>query len=112
MARSVVKISGHIIDSLILPKILDLIIALGGEFEILQVQIGHRRSDRSYALLQVEASTPELLEQILAKIKEHGDLPVETKEHSAALQPAPSDGIFPDHFYATTNLITWVRVRD
>ena len=33
MAQSVVEISGHIIDSLILPKVLDLIINLGGEFE-------------------------------------------------------------------------------
>ena len=33
MARSIVEISGHIIDSLILPKILDLIISLGAEFE-------------------------------------------------------------------------------
>jgi lysine-ketoglutarate reductase/saccharopine dehydrogenase-like protein (TIGR00300 family) len=112
MARSVVQISGHIIDSLILPKILDLIIALGGEFEILQVQIGHRRSDRSYALIQVEASTPELLEHVLAKIKEHGALPVEAEKESAELQPAPADGVFPDHFYATTNLKTWVRVND
>ena len=42
MARSIVEISGHIIDSLILPKILDLIVNLGAEFEILDIQIGHR----------------------------------------------------------------------
>ena len=49
MARSIVEISGHIIDSLILPKILDLIVNLGAEFEILDIQIGHRRADRSHA---------------------------------------------------------------
>ena len=112
MARSVVQVSGHIIDSLILPKVLDLIINLGAEFEILNIQIGQRRADRSQARIQVDAATPELLERVLAKIKEHGALPVEGEEQSVDLQPAPADGIFPDQFYATTNLQTWVRVRD
>ena len=112
MARTIVQVSGHIIDSLILPKILDLIITLGGEFEILEVQIGHRRSDRSYARIQVDAATPALLETVLAKIKEHGAVPAETKDESARLKFAPADGVFPDQFYATTNLITWVRVND
>ncbi len=112
MARSTVQISGHIIDSLILPKVLDLIVNLGAEFEILEIQIGHRRADRSHARIQVDASTAELLERVLAKIKEHGALPVEGEEEPVELQPAPADGIFPDRFYATTNLPTWVRVRD
>jgi lysine-ketoglutarate reductase/saccharopine dehydrogenase-like protein (TIGR00300 family) len=112
MPHSVVQISGHIIDSLILPKILDLIISLGAEFEILEIQIGHRRSDRSHARIQVEAPTSALLESVLAKIKEHGALPVEESEENVELQPAPADGIFPDHFYATTNLATWVRVNN
>ena len=111
MARSIVEISGHIVDSLILPKVLDLIINLGAEFEILEIQIGHRRSDRSYARIQVEALTLDLLELVLAKIKEHGALPVEEDEEAAHLEPAPEDGVFPDHFYATTNLTTWVRVN-
>ena len=111
MSRTVVQVSGHIIDSLILPKVLDLIINLGAEFEILEIRIGHRRSDRSYARIQVEASSPALLDQVLAKIREHGALPVAEEDESADIQPAPADGIFPDHFYATTNLATWVRVK-
>src|ERR1043166_9843434 len=109
MARSTVEISGHIIDSLLLPKILDLIITLGAEFEILEIQIGHRRADRSYAQVQIEAPTPAILERVLAKIKEHGALPIDTEEETVELQPAPVDGVFPDHFYATTNLMTWIR---
>lgn len=110
MPRSVVQISGHIIDSLILPKVLDLVIGLGAEFEILDVHIGKRRSDRSSARIQVEAANAALLEHVLAKIKEHGALPVQ-EEEDARLEPAPADGVFPDHFYATTNLATWVRVN-
>jgi lysine-ketoglutarate reductase/saccharopine dehydrogenase-like protein (TIGR00300 family) len=112
MPRSIVQISGHIIDSLILPKVLDLIINLGAEFEILEVQIGHRRADRSNAKIQIEASSQTLLETVLAKVKEHGALPVDEEGEVAELEPAPQDGIFPDHFYATTNLTTRVRVRE
>ena len=111
MARSIVEISGHIIDSLILPKVLDLIISLGAEFEILEVQIGQRRSDRSYARIQIETGTPALLDRVVAKLKEHGALPVEEYAGAAQLEPAPANGVFPDHFYSTTNLATWVLVN-
>ena len=108
MAQTVVQISGHIIDSLILPKVLDLIVSLGAEFEILDIQIGHRRSDRSHARIKVEASSPDLLNTVLAKIREHGALPEQVEEELLQLEAAPLDGVFPEQFYATTNLETWV----
>ena len=109
MAHNVVQISGHIIDSLILPKVLDLIISLGADFEILDIQIGHRRSDRSHARIKVEASSQDLLDTVLAKIREHGALPEHLEEESVQIEAAPLDGVFPECFYATTNLETWVR---
>jgi lysine-ketoglutarate reductase/saccharopine dehydrogenase-like protein (TIGR00300 family) len=112
MVRSIVEISGHIIDSLILPKVLDLIVNLGAEFEILKIQVGHRRADRSFARIQIGAATPNELERVLAKIKEHGALPVETEHDSVELRAAPMAGVFPDGFYSTTNLPTAVRVND
>jgi lysine-ketoglutarate reductase/saccharopine dehydrogenase-like protein (TIGR00300 family) len=112
MPRTVVRVSGHIIDSLILPKILDLIINLGAEFEILDMEVGHRRTDRSQARIQIEASTTELLERVLSKVREHGAIPSDEEEEAVQLELAPQDGIFPDNFYATTNLPTRVRVHE
>ncbi len=111
MAHSVVELSGHIIDSLILPKVLDLIINLGGEFEILEIEVGHRRTDRSSARIKVETLSDEALERILASIREHGALPLDEREESVQIETAPRDGIFPDGFYATTNLPTMVRLN-
>lgn len=111
MPRSVVQLSGHIIDSLILPKVLDLIINLGGEFEILEIDIGQRRADRSRARVSVEAPSAEALERILVRIKEHGALPLDEEAESVRLDPAPDDGIFPRHFYSSTNLPTLVRLQ-
>jgi hypothetical protein len=112
MVNSIVELSGHIVDSLILPKVLDLIITLGGEFEILEVQVGHRRTDRSYAKISIEGRNRKVLDHILARIKEHGALPVEERNEPVELAPAPMDGVFPENFYATTNLLTQVRFND
>ncbi len=63
-----VEIVGHIIDSLILPKVLDEIMGLGGRFEIREIRVGQRRNDPSYAQLRVIGGTPEHLERLLAAI--------------------------------------------
>src|SRR5262249_23656277 len=96
----------HIIDSLILPKILDVITAGGGAFRIKNITIGQSRKDASYALLEVRADQPALLAEILAQIADHGAVP--TALSDAQLQEADIDGAFPEGFYSTTNQRTEV----
>jgi len=103
-----VELQGHIIDSLILPKVLDEIIGQGGAFEFKQVRIGHARTDPSYARIQVSADTAERLHEILRRIGDHGATPVNMSD--AALANADIDGAFPDAFYSTTNQRTEVRI--
>ena len=50
-----VEVHGHIIDSLLLPKILDRILQMGGAFEILECRIGARRIDPSHARIAASA---------------------------------------------------------
>ena len=104
-----VELQGHIIDSLILPKVLDEIIGQGGTFEFKQVKIGHSRTDPSFARIQVSADTPERLQEILRRIGDHGATPVHMSDASFA--EADLAGAFPDGFYSTTNQRTEVRVR-
>ena len=89
-----VEISGHIIDSLILPKILDGITAAGGSFRIKEISIGHARSDPSFALVQVRAASAERLAHILSQIRDHGAVP--TVDQDCRLVPSEIDGAFPD----------------
>ena len=63
-----VELAGHIIDSLLLPKVLDHITAGGGAFRIEQIMIGQARQDPSYALIEVRAPSAERLQAILADI--------------------------------------------
>ncbi|HEV3418588.1 MAG TPA: TIGR00300 family protein [Pirellulales bacterium] len=103
-----VEIRGHIIDSLILPKILDCITSGGGTFRIKRIAIGHDRSDPSYALVEVRAANERTLAEILAQIADHGAVP--TALNDCTLTAADIDGAFPEGFYSTTNQRTEIRV--
>jgi lysine-ketoglutarate reductase/saccharopine dehydrogenase-like protein (TIGR00300 family) len=105
-----VEVRGHIIDSLILPKVLDTITAAGGSFRIKNVTIGHDRKDPSYAAIEVQAANDEALQEILAQIADHGATP--TAGGDCRLDDADVDGAFPEGFYSTTNQRTEVRWQD
>ena len=103
-----IELSGHIIDSLLLPKVLDEITSLGGEYQSHEIRIGHNRHDPSYVRLTVSAPTEPCLEKILTAIGQHGAVPVQHQD--CRLEPADMDGAFPEGFYATTNEPTEVRL--
>lgn len=103
-----VEVRGHIIDSLILPKILDGIMAAGGTFRIPRVTIGQTRRDPSYALIEVQAESEAKLNEILAAIADHGAMP--TAGQDCRLEEADCDTAFPEGFYSTTNQRTEVRL--
>ncbi|MBI2951317.1 TIGR00300 family protein [bacterium] len=109
MFTETVEVKGHIVDSLILPKVLDEILNYNGGFEILDIQVGKRRTDPSSARIRVEAQSQEDLARILNRIKPHGAEVLE--EGEVVLKPAPADGVFPRGFYVTTNCQTSVHVQ-
>jgi len=104
-----VEISGHIIDSLILPKILDAITVAGGSFEVKELSVGQTRSDASFALVEVQAPSQERLDEILSEISDHGAIAVE--ESDARFQAVDIAGAFPEGFYSSTNQRTEIRVN-
>ena len=107
--RETVEIRGHIIDSLILPKVLDTIAAAGGSFTIENIVVGQTRHDPSFARIIVAAPTADLLAVILASISDHGASPVASQD--CQLVSADLPGAFPEGFYSTTNQRTEVRVK-
>jgi lysine-ketoglutarate reductase/saccharopine dehydrogenase-like protein (TIGR00300 family) len=103
-----VRISGHLIDSGIMSRIMDDIVALDGEFETLSFEVGRTNDDVSVALLRIVGRDEAHLDRILGVIQQSGAEAVDAAD--AATVPAPADGVFPDRFYATTNLETAVRI--
>ncbi|MBX9678137.1 MAG: TIGR00300 family protein [Gemmataceae bacterium] len=104
-----VEIQGHIIDSLLLPKVLDEILTRGGTYAVREIRLGEKQTDPSFARLQVKAETAEALEDILDAIHDHGASQIST--HDAAIEAADMDGAFPEQFYSTTNYRTQVRLN-
>jgi len=108
-AQETVVLRGHIIDSLILAKVLDTILMMGGTFDLQDVSIGKTRQEASRANILIQASSPQLLAEILQAIQPHGAA-VEL-ERDCCCEAAPADGVFPEQFYATTHLPTQVRLQ-
>ena len=103
-----VELAGHIIDSLLLPKVLDEIMSQGGRFEILSISVGQRRQDPSAARLLVTADSDEQLDKIVRDIGRHGAVRVDAQD--AQVVAADMDGAFPDGFFCSTNQETQVRI--
>lgn len=103
-----VEIKGHLIDSLVMPQIMDHIMDLDGEFEVLSFEVGRMKDDPSHAVMRIFGRDSAHLEALLTAVTEHGVVAVRPQD--AALAPADADGVFPEGFYATTNLETFVRV--
>lgn len=112
-----VEMTGHIVDSLLLPKVLDAILSRGGRYNIETLKLGQRQDDPSFVRIEIKADTAERLEAILAEVHPHGAVPA----HTGNCQTTPADmaGAFPDGFYCSTNFRTqvkldgeWVDVED
>src|SRR5438105_5681639 len=104
-----VEIQGHIIDSLILPKVLDEILTRGGSYVLKDIRIGQRQADPSFARIEVRGPSAEALQEILDTIHDHGAVP--TVATDARVVPADMDGAFPEEFYSTTHFRTQVRLN-
>ncbi|MEI6725903.1 MAG: TIGR00300 family protein, partial [Actinomycetes bacterium] len=48
-----VQIEGHLIDSLMMPHIMDQIMDLDGEFEMLTFEVGRMKDDPSHAVMRI-----------------------------------------------------------
>src|SRR5438270_7776039 len=96
-----IELQGHIIDSLLLPKVLDEILTRGGTYVVKDIRIGQRQTDPSYARLEIRAGTSQLLEDILAAIHDHGAVPVAAR--NCAYELADRDGACPEGFSRAHN---------
>ncbi len=102
-----IKLSGHIIDSFMIQKVMDTIIDQGGDYEIEELNVGKHNTDISTARIRVETEEEEVLEQILDRVTDLGAQLIEKDE--VELVASQKDKTVPDNFYSTTNYITEIR---
>src|SRR5437660_8223445 len=107
MFSETIELRWHIIDSLILPKVLDQILTHGANFKIVEINIGKKRADQSFARIEVSAETSDALDELILRLRQQGAEVVERA--NAQVATAPTDGAFPRDFYVTTNQQTFVH---
>lgn len=110
MFQEEIELKGHIIDSMTLPRAFDVIMDMGGEFEVLELKIGKRKEDLSYARLSVIAERQELLDTILAELQKLGA--VLSRVSNVLTERVTKNGVAPENFYSTTNHRTYIRVKN
>ena len=108
MRTEVVEISGHLMDSGILSRVLDDIREYDGDYVIDRFDVGHDAIDISLSKITVSAEDDVALQRLLMRLQTRGVNQVDPGEAEVAV--AESDGVFPDGFYSSTNLETEVRL--
>ena len=103
-----VEVTGHLMDTGILSRILDDIREYGGDYAIDRFDVGHDASDSSQATITVTAEDEDALQRLLMRLQTRGVNQVHPG--TAGVSVCEQDGVFPDGFYSTTNLVTRVRL--
>ena len=107
LTSETIEVAGHIVDSLILAKILDAIVDAGCDYEIVDFHMGKTALDPSSARLRVTGDAAAVA-AVVDEVQLHGANRLQDSD--ARLVPAERDGVLPAGFYSTTNLATDVRV--
>ncbi len=97
------------IDSWVLPRVLDLIMDLNGDFEFLEFNVGKRKTEKSFVRMLIKGRDGQHLDQLLSELRGLGaSLP---EMEALRTQPSPADGVLPAGFYSTTNHPTFVNIE-
>jgi lysine-ketoglutarate reductase/saccharopine dehydrogenase-like protein (TIGR00300 family) len=108
MASEVVELQGHIVDSLTLAKVLDVILGAGADYRIVEFEVGRTNVDASRARIEIIDDDEQRLANLLEELQVHGANRLDSAD--AELVSCESDGVLPEDFYSTTNLPTQVRL--
>ena len=110
-------LTGHIIDSMTLPQVMDMVMDLGGNFTIEELKVGQHKTDTSICRMEVVAGSAELLDSIVRQARALGA--TAESEKPVSFKPVEQEGVFPEGFYSTSNLPTevllggrWVQVEN
>jgi lysine-ketoglutarate reductase/saccharopine dehydrogenase-like protein (TIGR00300 family) len=111
IASRVLSLEGHLLDSGLLDRALELTVQNGGSFQILNFQLGKQRQSTSRSEIRVSAPAPDVLANLVGQLIELGSIPAAPEHSSDASRDAVAmNGVAPDDFYVTTIYPTEVRL--
>lgn len=113
----VVQLRGHLLDSGLLNRTLDVAVESGGSFRILNFKLGLQRQSTSTAEVKISAPAAPVLDKIISQLIDLGATLETAAQPNARLEKVTRPGVAPEDFYATTIYPTeisvdgrWVRV--
>jgi len=120
IASRVLSLEGHLLDSGLLDRALELTVENGGSFQILHFQLGKQRQSTSRSEIRVSAPGADVLGNLVGQLIELGSVPAAAQRtRDAQTETVTIDGVAPDDFYVTTIYPTevrldgtWVRISD
>jgi lysine-ketoglutarate reductase/saccharopine dehydrogenase-like protein (TIGR00300 family) len=105
------RLAGHLLDSGLISRALDVIVEGGGSFQVLNFQLGEQRQSTSHADIKVSAPSREVMDELVSQLIDLGALPPPQEVCDINWQPVLQAGVAPDDFYVTTIYPTEVRVE-
>ena len=108
-ATETFALEGHIVDSLILPKVLDLIVEAGVDYRLDDVEIG-RTQPRPEPGRHRGRRHPTRPRSTRCASSSRSTAPARSTTRTPRSSPADRDGVLPAGFHSTTNLATDVRI--
>ncbi|MEO0457635.1 MAG: TIGR00300 family protein [Cyanobacteria bacterium P01_A01_bin.114] len=106
-----VALEGHLLDSGLINRALDVIVEAGGSFQVLSFDLGTQRQSTSSAQVRVSAPDRKVMEDIMSQLIDLGALHLPDQVCDAQLKAAEQAGVAPHDFYSTTIYPTEVRVQ-
>lgn len=107
----IIRMDGHLLDSGLINRALDLIVDAGGSFQVMNFKLGEQRQSTSSAEIKVSAPSHEIMETMMAQLIDLGAVTARQEEKDAHLETVTLPGVAPDDFYVTTIYPTEVRVN-
>ena len=106
----IVRFEGHLLDSGLINRALDVVVEGGGSFQVLNFNLGVQRQSTSSAEVKVTAPSHAVMEIIMTQLIDLGALPPPQQVCDAQLELVTQAGVAPDDFYVTTIYPTEVRL--
>ncbi len=107
----VIQMEGHLLDAGLINRALDLIVDMGGSFQVLKFNLGAQRQSTSSAEIRVSAPSHEAMEEIMSQLIDLGAVPRPQEICDINWETVEIAGVAPDDFYVTTIYPTEVRVN-
>jgi hypothetical protein len=96
--NTTIELRGHLIDSLTLSKVIDIVQQLGGDYRLNDIRVGNLKKDISSINMTLMASTPEVLAQLIEAIAPYGAMPGDQEQPETLI--CEQEGVLPKEAYS------------